>query len=702
MTIKIKISFFYIICLLLLCNTILIADSRYHIDTPRESDVPDTYDTDEISSDWKNYWDNQFSHFFTVIYEYSTGEYNCHGYAWHMSVVDMNEKVWIGYNYAGSEEIYFEEPPPGDGSYDEMPSVSNATHVSYSGDHSARTTSNSNYYVSKFGYGPRGKHHKDSVPTGYGSPNQFFRRSVDIPEDQSSINSALNAASGQTVHVSNGSYNLTDNANVSSGVTLEIKSTATINLGSYYIKSTGGTITNNGSVDPDEIRVVQSGVLKGYYPAIGSAASNAVSGQQIRVASGTYNENSITVPSGVLLDIYTDNPSVTIKFSSGSKLTVNGELKSNGEIYQGQGSGTSYWDGIYINGKATIINGDIKNASYGVKTTNCSSPTTISNNNIRDCSNGIVCYSGGSPSLTQNDFFNIQNSAIALNATPATVERNDIHHSNGSSCLLTSITTSGEFSLNNIYSSNDNGVWLGNYSSIHIEDCYLEGCDFACVKANQYATPTVSPDNTIIRDGSWSIYNENSNHIIDATDNTWENMRNHGLVETGEEPPDPDKESAAKQLFVQANEFYDNDKYEQSLAIFKNLIVDFSDSKYARDALSYIMQILENRTTARENNIAYFEDIKQALASKDIQNNMSAFIDLHILYWLQRNKMYTETEQKYDELLASLTEDDFEADLKFGKAIFYSMRQMNRKKPALFWKMSPIRTIFYPVWRNWS
>ncbi len=477
-----------------------------------------------------------------------------------------------------------------------------------------------------------------------------------------------------------GTVNLTGNVVVPSGKTLLIDD-ATVNLNGYYLKSTGGTITNNGTVNPD-VQVEQSGTIKGYYPSISSAASNAVSGQTIRVASGTYNENSITVPSGILLDIYTDNPSVIINFSSGSNLTVNGELKANDVTFKGQGSGTSYWSGIYVNRKAIITYSNIRNASYGVKTTSCLSSTTISYNEFRDCTNGIVCYSGGSPTINSNDFYNIQNAAIALNSTPANANYNDVFQSNQSSVLMTSITTSGDFNHNRIFSSGLHGIWIGGYSNIQIENCSIERCNNgACVNITSTATPSVTPGNTIERFGYWSIYNGNANHCVNALNNTWVNMLNYGCVDTDDKDL-PDKGDDGKDLFALGTDYYDNGKHERALGIFKNLILDYSDSDYARDALTYIMRIFESKAKPDGESIHYFKDLKRDLSAKGVQNLMSSFVDLHILYWLQRNDLFDETEKKYDELLATLTEDEFQTELKFGKAVFYIYEKNEPEKAA--------------------
>jgi len=119
---------------------------------------------------------------------------------------------------------------------------------------------------------------------------------------------------------------LSGNVTVPSGKTLTITSNGSINLNGYYIKSTGGMITNNGTVNPSNIRVEQSSTLKGFYPSISSALNNASSGQTVHVYSGTFSNSSLTVPSGVTLKF---DPNVTCQFSSGAGLYINGTLKAD-------------------------------------------------------------------------------------------------------------------------------------------------------------------------------------------------------------------------------------------------------------------------------------------------------------------------------------------------------------------------------------
>lgn len=169
-------------------------DVPYNLYTPRNSPVLNTYDTQEMSAPEIAYWNNYYQTYYpnATQVQPSTREYNCHGYAWSVSV--GGPQVWIGYSTpVGVEEVYWS-----DGSYDQV-SEAVATKVSYSGDHSAITSGTPNYYYSKWNKCPLMYHHKDYTP-GYGTANQFFCRSIDVPQDFSSINNAIsNAVSGQNM-----------------------------------------------------------------------------------------------------------------------------------------------------------------------------------------------------------------------------------------------------------------------------------------------------------------------------------------------------------------------------------------------------------------------------------------------------------------------------------------------------------------------
>ena len=99
----------------------------------------------------------------------ATKKYNCHSYAWHMSDGHSSDEVWIGLKSAQDEDIYWT-----DGSYYSV-SSSQATHVSYSNEHSAIRLSNG-LYRSKWGALPLVEHASSVVPNIYGIPVEFYKK----------------------------------------------------------------------------------------------------------------------------------------------------------------------------------------------------------------------------------------------------------------------------------------------------------------------------------------------------------------------------------------------------------------------------------------------------------------------------------------------------------------------------------------------
>ena len=195
-----------------------------------------------------------------------------------------------------------------------------------------------------------------------------------------------------------GSHTLTDYVEVPYGKTLTLWSGLSLTLNSHYIKSTGGTITEQGSVSINPEIVVKSGsTIKGYYSAISSALSNAASGQTVRVYSSRILSSDLEVPSGVTLSLESGvtltlygnkvtTSTGTIALQGGSTVIPNIQRKNsagvrkglyptiaeaisdaatNDEVYLGSASFTEDVDmpsnfELHGNGRSsTTINGDV-------------------------------------------------------------------------------------------------------------------------------------------------------------------------------------------------------------------------------------------------------------------------------------------------------------------------------------------------------
>lgn len=247
--------------------------------TPRGTLIPDTYIIPEDLESTRLAFDNDYGRRYpnAVQIQRSSATYNCHGYAWSVSL--GGPYVWIGAYNEGQVYLFFEEPT-GDGSYDFV-AENVATHVKYSRDHSARTTSTPNYYISKWNRYPLMYHHKDYHP-GYGTPNQFLVRSIDVPIDRPNINNAISAAvNGRVIKVANGTY--TENITIPYGVGITgsgINNTTlngTVTINNSYGSSLQDIKVNNAiSVNnSNEVRFtnVKAGTSNCYVDAVGSSVT---------------------------------------------------------------------------------------------------------------------------------------------------------------------------------------------------------------------------------------------------------------------------------------------------------------------------------------------------------------------------------------------------------------------------------------------
>lgn len=162
----------------LLIMPALHADTWRNIYTPNGTLVGDSKKLDEMHYTWREYYDDYYAAAYPNAIQIklwwddysSSRRYNCHGYAWHMIGDNaINDPVWIGYNNPGNTWKYWQ-----DESYTAV-GEKFATMVDYSGDHSAVTTSQTNYYISKWNKYPLVRHHKNYTP-GYGTPVGFYKR----------------------------------------------------------------------------------------------------------------------------------------------------------------------------------------------------------------------------------------------------------------------------------------------------------------------------------------------------------------------------------------------------------------------------------------------------------------------------------------------------------------------------------------------
>jgi len=155
--ITLKVYNLFLLCVLIFSTSnVLCSDTPTTIQTPKDSDVS-AYLLDEVlQSDidnMNNYYTTTYPN--ATLVASATRTYNCHAYAWHVS--EGGNRVWIN---QPSQFTYWT-----DGSYGEVATEAEATKVSYaSGDHSAITTTQAGWFVSKWGRAPLMEHAWNDCP----------------------------------------------------------------------------------------------------------------------------------------------------------------------------------------------------------------------------------------------------------------------------------------------------------------------------------------------------------------------------------------------------------------------------------------------------------------------------------------------------------------------------------------------------------
>ncbi|MCF0069258.1 T9SS type A sorting domain-containing protein [Dyadobacter sp. CY261] len=129
-----------------------------------------------------------------ILANYSR-QYNCHGYAWHVSTggnqicIDQPMHSGVTPYIAGVNPSYFQTNYNG---------TQGKLRVRYSGDHSAVTTYEAGKYISKFGPGPLVKHNANDVIPGYGTPASYWACNYAPPLTSVYLDGKLISGSFQT------------------------------------------------------------------------------------------------------------------------------------------------------------------------------------------------------------------------------------------------------------------------------------------------------------------------------------------------------------------------------------------------------------------------------------------------------------------------------------------------------------------------
>ncbi|MDW7679442.1 MAG: hypothetical protein SCK70_02690, partial [bacterium] len=390
-----------------------------------------------------------------VLGEWENGlwEYNCHVFAWNnwqgADRWNSANDMWkLGkpspYNlmWRSSPDVWYEDYDNPIGIVSYITSASNEAAIcTYSGNHSARIVGDGTRYISKWGYAAIVNHPQTEVPPSYGSVNAYYKinpayRPVGNGDpagrNWQTINNALNdITSGSLIAVLSGNSSLTGNAYIPSGVTLKIKSGATINFNGYYIASTGGTINIESGVTKNYVMLKSGSTLKGLFPSVQSAVNYSSSGQIIELLANTTYNGNVTISNKYNLDIIgqgynssyingnvsitssdysdlsdlktknisTNNSWITINYVKGDKLTIYGdEVQINNSIFS-----SGQVPNQITNCDGTIYNCDITECLIGVYLLS-NSLYNVGNNYFCQNDGDIYAYSGSTAFAMYNTY----------------------------------------------------------------------------------------------------------------------------------------------------------------------------------------------------------------------------------------------------------------------------------------------------------
>ncbi|MHB8132549.1 MAG: hypothetical protein ACYDEX_26640, partial [Mobilitalea sp.] len=341
---------FYVIALIVLSMNIFAQNPI----TPNGKEVSTSL-SDYLSPEDIEYINNQIDSNYSFVETIQSpqsyfGIFNCHFFAWHnnqgYTIWSDSDNIWQ--NGTPSEYKWFNYPTDyfSDGNYSNPSGYTSYIQTTESSapiavyrlngiiKHSARRLLESTELISKWNNWGVYKHSPTEVPLVYGSITEKYKinpnyRPVGSGDpggrNWGTINNALSGIpSSSAVTVYPGTLSLSTNVQISSGITLKTNSGATINLSNYSIVSTGGTITNNGTISGLKAYLKFGSTIKGYCGSVQSAVDNWINGYTVDIQSGSFTEN--------------------VSFSGKNNITI-----------KGQGLGSTSMNGSFtINNSSTL------------------------------------------------------------------------------------------------------------------------------------------------------------------------------------------------------------------------------------------------------------------------------------------------------------------------------------------------------------
>lgn len=140
---------------------------------------------------------------------------------------------------------------------------------------------------------------------------------------QAAVNVAQQIGVGWVVVESQ--YNLSSNILIPAGVNLIINPGVTINMGSYFLIASGGTIQNNGSISGLAANLKSGSTIVGYFPSIQVAINNASSSNTVELLATTYS----------LSPSISSKTNITLSGQGSSSTIINGSISvTNSTIFK--------------------------------------------------------------------------------------------------------------------------------------------------------------------------------------------------------------------------------------------------------------------------------------------------------------------------------------------------------------------------------
>ncbi|MFH1005963.1 MAG: FlgD immunoglobulin-like domain containing protein [Candidatus Latescibacterota bacterium] len=437
-----------------------------------------------------------------------------------------------------------------------------------------------------------------------------------------------NTVSGQTL----------DNVAVPFGVTLTIQSSTTVNLNGHYLKSTGGTIIDNGANWNPNITNEN-----GHYATIQSAINDAALygyPTTVDVGPGTYNEQVVMkedvdlwavdylLPGNTVIDVglgYT----TAVTFDGIANARVRGfTLRGYAAVYCSDSSSPASFGNVIW---GCVLN-DSENGVYCYD----SSPR-LKGTLITDCTYGLMLYNSSNPNVSERDGYGYN----TINGD-----------GQGVRCISGSVPELGVFSPGNW---GQNQIWTSGYD-IYISSSNPEALTIYAQK-NWWGPDEEEP---LIYYGkpSWNVI--------------WEPMLAK-IVASRSENPEVEQYRSSSLLLSKG-------EYPEAIAGFKGVIEGYPCSNAAEASLTEL--IFAYREMGAEGEcLAYLEETARMHSDTSLGGvALRASVSV-----LRRLGLGQKALERVSELLEKFKGTQWERDLFFSKGMIYKHNlKAHEKATAVF------------------